>query len=70
MKKLDLKKQWKPLYDAKPSAVAAVEVPPLSYLMVDGEGDPNISESYAQAIEALYALSYTLKFAIKKGSRN
>jgi hypothetical protein len=69
MKKLDLKKQWKPLYDAKPSAVAAVEVPPLSYLMVDGEGDPNISESYAQAIEALYALSYTLKFAIKKGSR-
>jgi hypothetical protein len=69
MKKLDLKKQWKPLYDAKPEAVVAVEVPPLPYLMVDGEGDPNTSQSYIEAIEALYSLSYMLKFAIKKGSR-
>ena len=35
--------------------------------MVDGEGDPNTSKSYADAIEALFAMSYTLKFAVKKG---
>ena len=35
--------------------------------MVDGEGDPNTAEWYAEAIEALYALAYTLKFNPKKG---
>lgn len=69
MEKLDLKKQWKHLYQSKPGVVAAVEVPSLAYLMVDGEGDPNTSQSYQDAIEALFSLSYTLKFAVKKGPR-
>jgi hypothetical protein len=30
-------------------------------------GDPNTSADYQGALEALYALSYTLKFAVKKG---
>lgn len=34
--------------------------------MVDGEGDPNTSHDYAEAIEALYSVSYTLKFMSKK----
>jgi hypothetical protein len=69
MEKLDLKKQWKHLYEAKAGAIAAVEIPPLNYLMIDGEGDPNTAQSYIDAVEALYSLSYTLKFAIKKGPR-
>jgi hypothetical protein len=43
-----------------------VEVPELSFLMIDGHGDPNTSERYQQAVQALYAVSYTLKFALKK----
>jgi hypothetical protein len=43
-----------------------VEVPELSFLMIDGHGDPNHSERYQQALQALYAVSYTLKFALKK----
>ncbi len=43
-----------------------VEVPELSFLMIDGHGDPNTSERYRQAVQALYAASYTLKFALKK----
>jgi len=35
--------------------------------MVDGEGDPNTSQSFSDAIEALYPVSYTLKFMVKKG---
>jgi hypothetical protein len=35
--------------------------------MVDGIGDPNTSKSYAEAIEALYSVSYTAKFILKKG---
>jgi hypothetical protein len=43
-----------------------VDVPPMNFLMVDGAGDPNTSQTYHDALEALYALSYTLKFTLKK----
>jgi len=69
VKKLDLKKQWKELYGAKAGVIAAVDVPSLRYLMVDGEGDPNTSKSFQEAVEALYSLSYTLKFTLKKSPR-
>jgi hypothetical protein len=42
-------------------------VPPMRFLMIDGRGDPNTSQDYKDAVEALYAAAYTLKFAIKKG---
>ena len=66
MDKLDMKKELKQLY--KPTAkqgFTIVEVPPLNYLMIDGAGDPNTSEEYQQAMEALYGLSYSLKFMLK-----
>jgi hypothetical protein len=69
MEKLDLKKNWKHLYQPSATAIAAVDVPPLTYLMVDGEGDPNTSPAFTHAIEALYSLSYTLKFSFKKSSQ-
>ena len=37
--------------------------------MVDGEGDPNTSKTFEEAIEALYSLSYTLKFSLKKSPK-
>lgn len=66
MEKLDLKKKWKQLYQPSTSAITTVDVPPLTYLMVDGEGDPNTSPAFTLAVEALYLLSYTLKFSVKK----
>jgi hypothetical protein len=69
MEKLDLKKQWKHLYQPPAGAVVAVDVPPLTYLMVDGQGDPNTSPAFQEAVEALYSLSYTLKFTLKKSPR-
>ncbi|MGA7243221.1 MAG: hypothetical protein WBX19_08565, partial [Terracidiphilus sp.] len=59
MEKLDLKKQWRHLYQPPAGEITTVTVPPLTYLMVDGEGDPNTSKSFEQAVEALYSLSYT-----------
>lgn len=38
----------------------------MRYLMVDGAGEPG-SQSYQEALEALYSVSYTAKFAVKKG---
>lgn len=67
MQKIDLKKQLKHLYNPSPKEVVEVDIPKLNFLMIDGQGDPNTSESYQNAIEALFSVSYTLKFMIKKG---
>ena len=67
VQKIDLKKRWKDLYQPRAGELVQVDVPPLSYLMADGKGDPNTCEAFRQAVEALYALSYTLKFSLKKG---
>ena len=66
MEKLDLKKQHKALYNPakKPGLI---DIPEFNFLMINGEGDPNKSPAFQAAVEALYALSYTIKFMIKKG---
>jgi hypothetical protein len=43
-----------------------VEVPPASFLMIDGHGDPNVSEPYRAAVQALYAVSYAVKFTLQR----
>lgn len=64
--KVDLKTQYANLYRPSESAVSLVDVPPMLFLMMDGSGDPNTSPEYGQAIEALYGLSYTVKFLLKR----
>lgn len=68
MEKVDLKRQLRPLYSPPRGEVVAVDVPPLSYLMVDGVGNPNTAAAYRQAVEALFSVAYGLKFLIKKGA--
>jgi hypothetical protein len=41
-------------------------VPAQRFIAVDGQGDPNTSAEYARAVEALYAVAYTIKFASKR----
>lgn len=67
MQKVDLKKELKHLYQPSRQDVVQVEVPTFHYLMVDGKGDPNTTQEYAQAVEALFSVSYTSKFMVKKG---
>jgi len=67
MKKIDLKNDLKACYQPTAKTVVQVDVPRFAFLMVDGIGDPNTSKSYAEAIEALYSVSYTAKFILKKG---
>lgn len=63
--KVDFKKELKELYNPKASAFTLVKVPKLHYLMVDGHGDPNKVIEYQEAVEALFSVSYTLKFHSK-----
>ena len=67
MEKINFKKEMKNLYGPSKKEVVTVKVPPLDYLMIDGEGDPNTSQDYKDAIEALFAVAYDIKFSIKKG---
>lgn len=66
MEKYDVKRAHKALYSPPKGDFVVVEVPPLQYLAVDGEGDPNSAPAYVEAIEALYGVSYALKFKSKK----
>jgi len=67
MEKIDFKKTLKHLYGPSAKQVVSVDVPAMNYLMVDGDGAPG-SQTYSNAIEALYGVAYTIKFTLKKGS--
>ncbi len=66
MGKIDVKKMLKQFYNPSAKEVSVVDLPAMNYLMIDGKGDPNNSQSFKEAVEALFTLSYNLKFAIKK----
>ncbi len=67
MDKVDLKRELKHLYLPSSKQVVPIDVPGMSFLMLDGQGDPNTSQPYADAVEALFSLSYAIKFAVKRG---
>lgn len=64
--KRDYKKELKHLYAPSAQEVRVVEVPATNFIMLDGRGDPNTAKEYKDAIEALYAMAYTIKFMLKK----
>jgi len=66
VKKLDFKKDFKELYNPSRGSFTFVELPAISYLMLDGAGDPNTAPEFQQSIETLYGTAYTLKFSLKK----
>ena len=65
MDKIDLKKRFKKLYSAPTREFAEIYVPTRTFVKVDGEGDPNVAESYSTAVTWLYGVSYAMKFAAK-----
>jgi hypothetical protein len=53
-------------YHARGDEIRLLQVPPLQYLMIDGQGDPNTSPEYAEALRVLYPFAFALKFASKE----
>jgi len=74
MKTLDLKKDLKYLYMPSAKKVEIVQVPQLQLAMIDGAiekgSEPGNSPSFQEATQALYGISYTLKFMLKKRKTN
>ncbi|MCE6995030.1 GyrI-like domain-containing protein [Saccharothrix sp. S26] len=66
----DVKRELKQLYAPKNTDWALVDVPEQQFLAVDGRGDPNTSAAHAHAVEALYSVAYTIKFASKREGRD
>lgn len=60
MDKKDYKKIYKDIY-VPSMQPQLIELPPISYVCVEGKGDPNTSSSFQEAISLLYGLSYTIK---------
>lgn len=65
MEKVEWKKTYKDLF-FPPGDPVLIDVPTMNYLMIDGHGDPNTVKAYKDAVEALFSLSYAIKFSIKK----
>ena len=74
MKTLELKKELKYLYAPSAKKVEILKVPKLQFAMINGRiekgKEPGNSPSFAEATQALYSLSYTLKFTFKKRKTN
>lgn len=49
-------------YRARVGEFCVLEIPARRYLMIDGRGDPN-TPAFAEAVETLYPVAYSLKFA-------
>lgn len=65
-KKVDYKKAYKDLYLPKTTPMI-IEVPPISYIMIDGKGNPNTCEEYKHAMEVIYGISFTIKMSKMNG---
>jgi hypothetical protein len=63
MQKTDLTKLHRSYYTAK-TKPELLEIEEANYLSLTGKGDPS-SPQYAEALQALYATAYTLKFMYK-----
>jgi hypothetical protein len=66
----DVKRELRALYAPKNRDWEILTVPPQRFLAVDGTGDPNTAPAYVEAVEALYAVAYTLKFTGKRAGRD
>ena len=70
MDKIDFKTKLATLYNAPRRSFATVDVPVMTFVKIDGKGDPNRDPAYKRAVEWLYSLSYAMKFASKKQDRD
>jgi len=70
MKVLDLRKQYEDLYKPSAKKPEILRVPKLQFVMIDGAietgSEPGRSPGFQEATQALYSISYTLKFMLKK----
>jgi hypothetical protein len=63
--RIDLKKDRKDLYQPGSADFVEVDVPAMTYLAIDGRGDPDTSPAYPAAVAALYAGAYAVRSRLR-----
>jgi len=61
---IDYKKTEKDLYLPK-TTPSIIDVPEMTFIAIDGKGDPNAGSEYAAAVGTLYGLSWAIKMGNK-----
>ena len=69
MEKIYFKKELAEFYKPSKKNFSIVNVPKMKFFMIDGKGNPNNSEEFHSSLQALYSLSFTMKFNLKKFER-
>ncbi len=62
----DVKKVFKPFYAPTNRDWELVDVPGQRFIALDGSGDPNTAPAYVEAVEALYAVAFGIKFQARR----
>lgn len=64
----DFKKEYKEFY-MPPKKPTIITVPPMNFIAVKGQGDPNAEDGeYKKAIGLLYGIAFTIKMSNKKNN--
>ena len=74
MEKIDFHKTYKEFYNPSAKAVQLVQVPAFNFAMIEGAIEPGHgpgdSPAFQECTQALYGVSYTLKFTVKQREEN
>ena len=62
----DVRTAYPQVYRPPRGTFVEVMVPEQRFWAVSGRGDPNTAPSYARAVQALYTVAYTVRFALKR----
>lgn len=65
MDKTNHKKTLRHFYQPFPKNISIADVPPMNFLMIDGQGNSNTSADFCTAVEALFSLAFNIKISLK-----
>jgi hypothetical protein len=70
MEKLDLRKSSPTLYSPPRDDFVLLKVPKLTFVKIDGKGDPNTVPEYESALKWLYGVSFWMKGLAKEAGKD
>ena len=65
MKRFNFLKEYKHLFSPSDREPGLVEVPPFKYLIVTGQGNPEIKKEFQEKMQSIYGLSYTIQMMMR-----
>jgi hypothetical protein len=66
MKTIDFRAEFGPLYFPPAGKIHEVVVPAMNFAVVEGQGDPSTTPAFQEALAALFGISFTLRFDLKR----